>query len=639
MKRILWSLLILVALAAGGCGYSTSVNGTDTGGGTTSPIAALDLSATKLTLDTNGTDSITFTVFAKTAKNAAASAATIAVESTGGILTTNSLTTDTDGQATFNLLVGTEKANRQIVVTLKAGSIVKTQTITIRGTTLVLTASKFVTTPSDPAPIELTATLRDAGNIPISGATINFSSVLGNTFIAAQGYAFTTGTDNAGVFKARYSGAITGDDTVTVASSGATASVNLTNNAASLAFFGFTAPADQSIVNVSTTQPLTVVWLDADGNPVIGEELTFSAGKGYFGVVGTTSTTATTDGSGSATVLYSTGATAGPVQITAADSTNTQTATLTLQVHATTPASIDLQVNPGVLPVSTATTTATATLKATVRDANHQAVAGKVVGFSILQGPGGGEFISPVTAITDNGGLATSTFTSGSLASAQNGVEILATVQGGISDNAFMTIAQKAATVSIGTTNKLETVESTGYKQPFIVLVTNSSGGAVAGATVTLSLAPIRFYLGVGGESITYTGGVYVAEDTNRNYILDVGEDCAIELDLFTRIATGNYWQSGSSDVPATIIIPPAICTGNGLLDPGAVASVDPTVTTGVDGMATFYVYYPKSSGNWVDVEITASTDVTGTNASAKIETNLNVIKDDKPYLSSPFGF
>lgn len=631
-----------------------------------SSISKLNLSASKLTLDTNGTDTIEIIVYAKDANNAAASNATISVASDGGFLSVNSITTDTTGQATFTLGVGDEKSNGTIKVTLTAGDVEESQTITISGTTLALTATKYVTTTDDTDLIELTATLRDAAGLPINDATINFTSALGNTFTPSA-----AGKTVAGLCKVNYKGTKPGIDTVTVAGSGATDKIDLTVNAVSKASFGFIEANDQDIVYVDKMvdpQPLDlkVQWIKDDGGvgtPVSGETLTFFTNKGYFNTTsGKSSTTAPTDVAGIATVQLSTGLTAGPMTITVYGydkttvPTTVQTASLILQVRATTPAAIDLQVNPGVIPVSTVTAAATATLKATVRDINNQAVAGKVVGFSILYGPGAGEFISPVTAITDDGGVATSTLTSGSGASAQDGVKVQATVQG-VDDpaTATMTIAQKAATVSIGTSNVIEEIEDTKYKLPFTVLVTNSSGGAVAGAPVILSLAPIRFYTGVGGASIAdvIITGAYQAEDTNRNYILDPGEDCAQKLDPLTRKGLdGVHWEDGSVGIKSLTYSTKELCLalpvdplpltgyqGNGRLDPGAVASIDPVVTTGADGMAIFYVYYPKSYGNWVDVEITATADVSGTNASAKIETYLQVKENDTPYLSSPFGF
>lgn len=642
MKRILWGLLILVSLVGSGCGAGGKINGVDDGDGAggAGSINSLNLSASKLTLDTNGTDKIDFTVFAKDANNSAASNAAISVASTGGFLSANSVTTNATGQATFTLGVGDEKNNRQISVTLTAGAVVNAQTITIRGTTLSLLASDTVTTPTDATPIELTATLRDAAGQPISDAAISFTSSLSNSFIPSAGYVFTTGrtgiTDSAGLFKVKYTGTNTGVDTVTAASSGTMNNVSLTSNAVSLAFFGFTVPANPSIpLNVNTLQNLTVKWLAADGTPKVGETLTFYTTKGYFATANTTVTTAITDASGFATLtgIFNTGGIAGPGTIEVYDSSIAQKATLTLDIRATTPASINLQVSPGVIPVSSVNSTSTATLKATVRDANNQAVAGKVVGFSIFAGPGAGEFLSPVTAITDSGGIATSTFTSGSQSSAQDGVEVRATVAG-ITEpaKAKMTIAQSAATITIGTTNKLGKIGETGYVQEFTVLVTDSSGGAVEGAIVSLSLVPLRFYTGLP----TAHTGVFLSEDTNRNYILDAGEDCAQELDPLTLVATGRYWQNGSAGNYSTIVSSP--CTGNGRLDPGAVASIDPSVTTGANGMGVFNVYYPKSFGSWVDVEITATTDVTGTNASAKIDFFLNVVEGDLPYLPSPFG-
>lgn len=610
-------------------------------------VDAIDLSASKLALDTNGIDTIDFIVSAKDSNNVATANATITLASTGGTLSSNAVTVGADGKGTFTLAVGSEKANRQISVTMRSGDVVKTQTILIVGTTLTLSASKSLTTPSDATPIELIATLRDAAGQPISDAAITFTSQLANTFTPAADYAFTTGstgkTDSAGLFKVKYNGTNTGIDTVNVASMGARSEVSLTSNADSLAYFGFTVPTMPSItLDVNELQTLTVKWLDAAGNPKVGEVLTFFTTKGYFGGVNTTVTTATTNASGLATLSnFNTGSVAGPGAIQVLDSTLVQQAELALTVRATTPASIDLQVTPGVIPVTSDNNSSTATLKATVRDANNQAVAGKMVGFSVFSGPGAGEFISPVTAITNEAGIAFSTFTSGSLASAQDGVEVRATVAGVATPaKAKLTIAQSAATVSIGTANKLAKIGETGYVKEFTVLVTDSSGAAVENALVSLSLVPIRFY--TGGYNITediVRTDVFLAEDINRNYILDAGEDCAQMLDIVTLLPVDppRYWQDGSAN-NFSIIFDGGGCPGNGRLDPGAVASIDSSVTTGDNGMGVFKVYYPKNFGNWVDVEITAATDVTGTNANAKIEFSLPVIEGDTPYLPSPFG-
>lgn len=614
-------------------------------------VSFLDITATKLVLQTNGTDELTFTVAAKDQNRVAVVGESILVSSTGGALTASSLTTDENGVATVTLRVDTEKDNRKITVTFSAGGLIKTQAVDITGTTLTLTASKLTTTSTDTSPIEFIATFKDAGSQPIVGASISFASTLGNTFTASPGYVFTSGvgtTDGAGSFKAIYHGTNTGADTVTATAkvaaiaNGATASTGVTVEAVSLAAFGFTSPADNTIVNVGGSQVLTVQYLDALGAPV-ADTLTFAAGKGDFGgLPPVSSIQVATDAFGVATVTYNAGSTAGPATITVIDNaTGLRSDSLLLDVRATTPASILLQASPSVVPVNVGGVAATSTLTATVRDANNQAVAGKVVTFNIQSGPGGGEFVSPVTAVTDAGGNATTTFTSGTAVSTQTGVVIQAAVDA-LTATTNVVIGQKAATITIGASNKIRDVTVDGvqvaYALPFSVTVVDANGNPIQGAVVSLGVFPVRFYTGTGGTVGQERDGVYINEDIlTRNGILEPGEDGAIELNPLTMAPYNpvTYWNSGSEGTTAII---GTTQIGNGRLDPGGVATIPTTVTTGALGIAGFEVTYPKSYGGWIDVEITASTQVTGSTSAAKLEAALAVRSGDTPFPFSPFG-
>lgn len=619
-------------------------------------VSFLDITATKLVLLTNGEDKLTFTLAAKDQNRVAVAGETILVSSTGGTLAASALTTDDAGLATVDLLVGTEKTNRQITVTFTAGGLIKTQAVTISGTTLSLTASNLTTTPSDPSPIEFIATLKDAGSNPVGGAQVTFTSTLGNTFTASPGYAFTSNfigtTDANGVFKANYVGTNVGTATVTVSANGVTPAPTavVTVEALSQAAFGFTAPLDNTIVNVGGSQLLTVEYLDPVGAGV-ADTLTFTTIKGSFDPVDPlVSTVDVPTVGGVATVTYYAGNISGPAEIGVIDSTKTRADSLTLDVRATVPASISLQASPSVVPVNVGGVEATSTLTATVRDANNQAVAGKLVVFTILAGPGGGMTITPGMAVTDVGGNASVTFVSGTAVSAQDGVVVQAAVSDGLggllTDTTNLTIGQKAATITIGTSNKIRKVTIDGvevaYALPFSVTVVDANSNPIQGAVVSLGLFPVRFYTGTvnGAGNIQSRDGVFLNEDINRNNILELGEDGAIELDPTTMapFAPVTYWNSGAEGTLAIITTDP-VRPGNGRLDPAGVATIPTSVTTGDLGLAGFEVIYSKSYGSWVDVEISASTQVTGTTSVAKIEAALAVATGDIPFPWSPFGY
>jgi hypothetical protein len=96
-------------------------------------------------------------------------------------------------------------------------------------------------------------------------------------------------------------------------------------------------------------------------------------------------------------------------------------------------------------------------------------------------------------------------------------------------------------------------------------------------------------------------------EDTNRNGILDAGEDF----------------------------------NGNGTLEPGTPATVTATVTTDASGNGAFDVVYPKDYANWLQVKITGTIQVAGTESTKAIRFLLPMSDADAsnpPGTTSPYG-
>jgi len=280
----------------------------------------------------------------------------------------------------------------------------------------------------------------------------------------------------------------------------------------------------------------------------------------------------------------------------------------------------------------------TSIITAIVRDGSGQPVIGKTVVFYLEEGPGGGETISPGTAVTDATGTASVEFISGGMTSAQEGVQIRAIVQadsGLPNENVFyadtyVTIGNTATSIVIGTTNVIseefagDPPLAIGYALPISILVVDSNSNPIPNATVNLGAYTLTFstgyerdpldtkiydedgnYLkeGVDGPDPVYTG-TFTNEDLNRNGFLDPGEDR----------------------------------NGNGRLDPGSVASLPLKVVTDNDGLAAFELKYAKGFGNWATVEIIASTQVYGDLTTAKLVVPLAVLAGDVPYMNSPFG-
>jgi hypothetical protein len=84
----------------------------------------------------------------------------------------------------------------------------------------------------------------------------------------------------------------------------------------------------------------------------------------------------------------------------------------------------------------------------------------------------------------------------------------------------------------------------------------------------------------------------------------------------------------------------------NGVLDPGGVATVSPSpVTTDSTGTANVTIYYPEDHANWVQVKLTATATVAGTQTTTSaifylpiLATYLTNTSASPPGAVSPYG-
>jgi hypothetical protein len=643
-KNFLTFLAILLVFSLAACGSrggsSDGAPASESGVGGTVSATRLDLTAESSVLETNGADSTTLTIITRDESNAALGDIEVDISASAGLLSASQVTTDANGTATVEFSPGPEKENQVINITAATTTLSKTLPITLVGTTLSLTAGKssLLAGVNDNTTLKVTA--RDANGNPIPNAGVTLSSALGNTLSTngAAGSSIPVTTDNNGQATATLTALnATGEETITASGLGAqsTISIIVTN-----AQFGFTSPAEGSTIAVDATTGLTVTWTDAAGSAVAGQSVNFFTTGGYFdGVIGKVSTIALTDASGQATVDFTAGNTTTLTEITVTNS-EAGADTLQLLVASINPTQLSLQASPSVLAPSIGGTSSSSTITATVRDANAQAVIGETVIFTLIQGPGGGESISPGTAVTDTGGHASVTFTSGSATSAQDGVVIRATLLSNptIFADTNLTIGQQAASVVLAGTNKIEAVtidgNEIGYALPFSVLVVDNNGNPIENAVVSLGIHPLFFYTGTSSGSRT---GKFMNEDDNRNGILDLEEDGAPGWDnpeASRNDPIDTIWYSGSVGTLADT----SSGSPNGRLDPGGVVTIPESVVTGEDGLAAFKIKYAKDFGTWVDVEIRATTPVSGDISSSQIEVPLSVMEGDEPFPRSPFG-
>jgi hypothetical protein len=579
-----------------------------TGSGVVPASIEIFSSAPQVSSSPNST--VSFTVVVKDAQNRTMPTQTVTFSATSGDLA-GALPARVTGSAGepitgVTLSPGRDQSNRNIVLTATAGAIQQVATVAVTGTTISLGGANSVLLGGTTS---FTVTARDSAGVGIAGAPVGITSRLGNGLSPSS-----VVTDASGSAQVNYLASKSGVDTLSASGLGASVTKSV---AISAEDFAFLSPAANSSAAIGTSQPITVRLLSG-GVPVAGRTVTFSTTRGTL-----TANSATTGADGQASTAVSS-TTAGPASIVA--TAGTSQALLPLTFVANQPATLVLQASPGAVAPNQAGSTANqATLQATVRDVNGNPVAGSVVNFTALSDLSNGT-ISPGSGVTDANGMVSVQFIPGALATASNGVQIQAIVQGsGVSGTTFLTVSGQALFISIGRGALLGQTTDPVYKKEFSVYVTDANGAAVPNKTVTLSVWPDQYGKGIyavgalpGSTALVWVQSVKAAcpnEDVNRNGILDT--------------------TPPNEDV-----------NGNGKLDPGLPVVVTPSsVTTDSGGFATFFLQYGKNFATWLNTTITARATAGGTESiqtqtwtTEALATDISNAAVTPPFWLSPFG-
>jgi hypothetical protein len=516
------------------------------------------------------------------------------------------------------------------------------------GSTVTLNANGTTLTNAGTDSITLTVTAKNAGSFTVNGAAVTLTQTgTGSVNIASP----TGVTNSSGVFTTTVTGATAGTVTILARALGASAATDLTVATATETFAideqrlnGTLIPDNPDPtamvvgdnlairVNVPSTTTSHVIfatsigtWVGSGGAPSL--EITPAGGKA--------TATLNTASAGTASV-----------QVYLKDTPSIQD-TLTVYMRSGNPAySIILQATPTVVPMNTGTSTITAT----VRDSGGSVVANAPVSFSMVNPTGGGETIMPVVMQTAANGTASTTFTAGTLPSYDaGGVKIHAEVIGtaapavktGLApsgNDAAVVIGGVAGSIAFGQATVLGTDGGgTQYTQAMSVLVTDINGNPVSGATISLSAWPIAWSTGV-LVACAYdpdngtNQGTFLNEDVNENLILDAYTVHPPPNEDGLRL----YYDGGTAaSDPGTVdtYITPTNSSGG---------SVPSTVTTGINGVATFVLTYPKQSAIWTITRIRASTIVQGSETVGQTIFRLSAVESDvNPCRlgNSPYAF
>jgi hypothetical protein len=258
------------------------------------------------------------------------------------------------------------------------------------------------------------------------------------------------------------------------------------------------------------------------------------------------------------------------------------------------------------------------TITAIVRDANNNPVKNQTVEFQAQDVTGGSLTVG--SAVTDSQGRAFTAYTASTTTSGSNGVIINATVQNtAITGSVALTVAARELFISIGSGNEIFEPNTAQYRVEFVVQVTDAQGNGVENVDVQLKILSDVYFKGFWTLPLTgdWTQMIQTApphcadEDVNRNGVLDAGEDF----------------------------------NNSGAIEAGNKATVTPgSATTDASGFVLVNVFYPQEFARWIEVTLTATTAVQGTEFAAPSTFVLPIAATDvssstvPPGVVSPFG-
>ena len=235
-------------------------------------------------------------------------------------------------------------------------------------------------------------------------------------------------------------------------------------------------------------------------------------------------------------------------------------------------------------------------------------------------------------------------------------MQISASVNGTTVSTPFpakITVGGQALRITLGTGNTITVLDQTRYQMPYSVVVTDSAGNAVPGATFNLSIMSVSYQKGewvqcassslpackVSSPPAWYqVTTVPISDKHFNNYPTGQPPPFNILYEFPFGCLTEDPQNTGIFNVALDY-------NGNGVLDPGAVASVPSSVALDSTGSAQFFITYPKDHADWVEVLLTGIATVSGTETTATAEFVLPILAADidnplifPPGQISPYG-
>jgi hypothetical protein len=627
---------ITVTVSSGGVTGKTVVNVVNTS-------QTITVTTSSPTMPSNGTASVTIQALVLGSDNSLQAGVPVIFSATsGGLSPASPITTGANGTASVTLTTAGDPTNRAITVTATSGSAMNTVVVNVTGSAIAVSGPANVT---EGTTSTYNVTLTDSGGagIPSQAVTVTTSAADQiNGGAAGAAAHITTGSNGQASFTMTAASGTAETLTVSALSTsvGAVAVTASQQVSVSTDNFAFSTPAANTTVTLGTSQAITVQWLNGGVAVANGTTVNFSTTRGLF-AGGLVSTTATTSG-GLATVDISS-TSAGPATITAGGTDPATMATVSAQLPitfvASTPASIAVQASPAT--ISTNAPDNQSTISATVRDANDNLVAGVTVDFQLTDITGGS--LSVGSAVTTSQGVASTTYTSSTTASANSNVKVTASLPAFpavTAQSVTLTVGGQALFLSLGTGNTISAPNTTQFWYPYQVLAIDSAGNAVPNATVTLTVQSVPFLntnpvTPLNEQPYAWAMGFWAYNGTN--WFQATGSTTNPNTGVVTY--TAGITACPNEDENNNGIYDPSVDPGNGTLYPGSIAAVAPgTVTTDSNGSATFNVIYPQDHAGWVQVILSATTLVSGTQSTTSATFWLPMSAQDIDEQAAPPG-
>lgn len=588
------------------------------------PVGSIVLYADKLALGTGVSDKVALTALVRDKNNVLLKDVKVQFTADNdGVLQVESDITGVDGLAKAYLSTKANYNLRDITVTAIAGTnaLTDSQVIAVTGNTLNIEGSSSIALKGE---MELSFTLLDSEGRGIPDTVLTLTSSLGNTFSNASprtglltGQVKVKYTANNAPIDEKF-------DVVAVSALGVNGSKRIEINPDEFTFNS--SPEANVEIELNTAHSESITW-KSKSIPQVNRDVRFISTRGEVAATGTSFDNkavlnTVTDNTGVATVFMRSNQSG--FALISAESIGVSPAISTSRIVefiAKDAQKVEVQVVPAQIAAGDS-----AIVQAIVRNSGNNPVKGQTIAFSITGGFGGS--LSPVTAVTNSQGVATTTFTADTISPGsgtpdnQTGLNVKAALvtNEAISGTGAVSVGQRTLFFRFGTGNTVDKKEQSLYSKQFAVIVTDASGNSVPNQQLTVAVYPKRYAKGLWARYpivgtfkywIPIRSTAYL-QDKSRTDLADLSDDCSSED--FNRNGILDDAEDKNHDQQLT---------------PGNVVAVERSVTANGEGIALFNLVYPIEYSPWVDVDIVVRGSARGTENEASRSYTLAYSADD----------